>query len=135
MNELKIEKFCNGRCSECAKDKPGVRFGLPFVGDTAFLCWEHFRLLQESLKPGRVERVVEAREVHSCCHRHCCGCSYGGRSRSWCITESHGISRSRTNSETEGTSHGCSTSYSQTRGQSEGQSEGRSRRLDSEPLA
>jgi hypothetical protein len=122
VNELKIEKFGDGRCAECGKEKPGVRIGLPFVGDTAFLCWEHYRLLQESLKPQRVvHEVVLVVEGHSyCCHPCCCH-----RSRT-CTRSTYGVGRGDTRSEGISHSHSVGISEGRTRTDSWPESEGRS---------
>lgn len=122
MNECKIEKVCEGQCSECGKDRKGVRFSLPFSGDTAFLCWEHYRLLQESLKTTRVVReVVRTVEECPCCpcccpHRRCgCPCAYRHRSgRAVCRSVTQTVGRSE--SRTEGVSVGRSTGTSDTCG-------------------
>lgn len=127
MSELKIEKITQGRCSECGKDKPGVRFGLPFVGDTAFLCWEHYRLLLESMKPARVERVVEITEIRSsgcCCHSCCCHRRRTFMRGSYNIC--HSQSREISESQTEGQSRGESVGMSETRTVSRSESDGRS---------
>lgn len=129
MNELKIEKFGDGRCAECGKEKPGVRIGLPFVGDTAFLCWEHYRLLQESLKTQRVvHETVRVVECHPYCCHHCrchCGLTYPRSSSS--------IVRSDTRSEGISHSHSVSASEGRTRTDSWSESEGCSRRTTSSP--
>ncbi|SRR6266536_408942 len=131
MSELKIEKIekiGDGRCFECGKDKPGVRFGLPFIGDTAFLCWEHFRLLQEAMKPRRVEiqRVTEIREVRSCgccCHSCCC---HRGRTYSRTYSIGHSQTCGVSESQSEGRSCGESIGISESCGVSRSENQGRS---------
>lgn len=129
MNECRIEKVCEGQCSECGKDRKGVRFRLGFAGDAAFFCWEHFRLLLQSLRP-RVVREVVVRTVarHSCCRccgHHCCGCSEPDRYRQgetvWqsesetvCVSRSH--SESVSEGLSGGTSHVRGEGYSEARG-------------------
>lgn len=116
MNECKIEKIYEGQCSECGRDKKGVRFSLPSAGDTAFLCWEHFRLLRESLEPRRVVREVVRTTVEECpcccCPRRCdchCACRHRrGRTVYQSVTETVGMSESRTESVSVGRSTGTS---------------------------
>jgi len=126
MSELKIATLGDGNCAECSQDKKGVGFRLN--GQLAFLCWEHFRLLEEAMKPARteVQRVVEIRSWDCCCHSCCChhgrthtrGYSVG-RNRSHSISEtsgeSVGISETRTEgrSRSEGYSRGCSSGTSE----------------------
>lgn len=137
MNECRIEKICEGQCSECGKDRKGVRFRLGFAGDAAFLCWEHFRLLQESLRPQLVVREVIVRtvETHSCCRccRHQgCGCGEPYRYRHGeTVWQSESktvcVSRSHSESVTEGLSGGTS----HTRGEARGYTDTRSANGDS----
>ena len=73
MCEVRIRGVGEKPCDECGRTRKGVAFriGLGVVGDEPFLCWEHFRLLQAAMKPGRVV-IVERVSVcgHSCCCRH-----------------------------------------------------------------
>ena len=132
MNEVKIDQVCDGKCAECSQEKNGVQFRFTFF-QKAFLCWEHFRLLQESLKPGRVERVVEIRSWDCCCRSCCCrhGRTYTRSSYGVCesVTEgrSRGESIGESQSETRSSGHSISRSSSTSSSRSSGQSEGETR--------
>lgn len=124
MNECRIEKTCKGPCFECGQEK-GVCFRIGFAGDVVFLCWEHFRLLQESLRPQRVVpgivRIVE--ECPCCCplgrHRH-------GRTVYQSVTQTIGQSESRTETSSEARSSGTSETRDEGGGKSHGTSTGSS---------
>lgn len=139
MNELKNITMWVGNCAECERHCAGVRFGFLYcpLDQTQFLCWEHFRLLQEAMKPQRVEvqRVTEIISCGCCCHHHshswCCGCghrrSYGwshGETQSDGMTRSIGISRFVSTGISE--NHTGGISNSRTMGQSDGSSSGHS---------
>ncbi len=109
MNELIIRDIENAACHECNNTKPGVRFcfGRWGLGKTAFHCWEHFRLLQEAMKPGRVEHVAEMVSCGSCRH---CGCWHRLHTTrcktrfvrmTQCISNSEGRSHSTSQGETK----------------------------------
>lgn len=121
MAELFITGIGNGICAECSLTKKGV--GFKIAGGREFLCWEHFRLLQEALKP-RSPVALELPYVlpHcGCSHRSyrcCCRCRWNwsdsvcrsestttGRSENEGVARSHsshsscGTTRTRVNSE------------------------------------
>lgn len=134
MCELTRLSICEDTCAECGHQKKGVRFRLGL--DSAFLCWEHFRLLQAAMKPDQA--VVEERVIfrgcscHSCHHSCCCGSTAViRRSRTWSSSSGESVCRSESESvcHTQGQSETRSESFgtSRSRGGSVGYSEGRSR--------
>lgn len=140
MNECKIERVCEGQCSECGKDRKGVRFSIPSAGDAAFLCWEHFRLPQASPRPHASvrESVVRTESDRRCCRCRCCGCGEPHRYRHgepiWrngtetvCVSESVTEGRSRGESAGGGETHteGRSTGRTWSHGRSHREGETR----------
>lgn len=135
MNECRIEKLCEGPCAECGQEKKGVRFRLGAAGESALLCWEHFRLLQASLRPHATVREIVVRTTGGilCCRYRCCGCGEPHRYRHgetvWrndtetvCISESVTEGRSCGTSRVRGEGYSEASGHTKTRTGSGGQS-------------